>query len=277
MKEFKFWRVLKKASIGILAALVLFATMNLGTSYAAQEEEDESEDYVYYNTETGYEARVCDYGNLITDMDAGEILLQMVGITEYGNAIYLTMDGYVGSSDTARKVKDFYYSNYGPYVNGVVYCAHANKNKEYEPGDYEGYDYLYTEGDIYDVVGIAKCNIITDNVYDMYYTPGAKEAFREVYTLLSGGKIAQPMRYISNALLGLVLAFFISFLIVNHASKLKRYNPEEMIKGSVNHINIRSGHTNFVNQTRKYVPRSSSGGGHGGHGGGHGGGGGHSH
>ena len=48
-------------------------------------------------------------------------------------------------------------------------------------------------------------------------------------TLLSGGKIFEPMRHASNAVLAVVLAFFINFIIVLINSTVKRASNTEII------------------------------------------------
>jgi uncharacterized protein len=89
------------------------------------------------------------------------------------------------------------------------------------------------------------------------------------------------MKYISNALLALVIAILINYVIVRMVSKKHAATPSELVSGIFVNNALNNSRVVLVRQTKTYAPRSSdSGGGGGGHGGGGhsggGGGGGHS-
>lgn len=281
-------KLFQKISKGIALSLVvilIFATTGISAFAKKSSKSEDDYDQYYKNKETGYEAVVDDQADLLSERAEKELMETLKEITQYGNAIYLTMEGYKSGSDTTSKVEDYYLSNFGAYESGAVYCAHCNKNRPDGYGEYEGYDYLYTEGEMFDIIGKSKCRSITDNVYDEYYEDGAKIAFEQVLVLCQGGKIAEPMKVICSIFFSLMLALLINYSIVSSKSKLKRISTAEMVSGAVHHVNILHTNNEFINQTRTYSPRSSSSGGGGGyhggggHGGGghHGGGGGHGH
>ena len=99
----------------------------------------------------------------------------------------------------------------------------------------------------------------------------------QVYTLLDGGKISQPMKYISNAILSVIIAMLINFIIVMTYAHPRKPSTRQLLNGTYTNVQVNNPSTRFVNQTRTYSPQSSgsSGGGHssGGGGGGHSGGG----
>ena len=88
------------------------------------------------------------------------------------------------------------------------------------------------------------------------------------------------MRYTSNAVIALVLAFFINFLVVLGQSKIKKAGNNEIVKGCNIDFNIGNTNAQKAGTHRVYSPvsdsSSSGGGGGGGGGGSSGGGGGHS-
>ena len=70
------------------------------------------------------------------------------------------------------------------------------------------YIYIFSDGNNYKMITRAKSETITDNVYkyavkEQYYQC-AEKAYNQMYTVLEGGKIAEPMKYISNTLLSLM-------------------------------------------------------------------------
>ena len=141
--------------------------------------------------------------------------------------------------------------------------------------------YIFSDGGNYKTVTNSKANIITDNIYKYatngdYYKCSVK-AFEQINTLLDGGKIAEPMRYISNVLISIVLAFLFSYIYVLNKTSIKRSSVNKII----NNCNIDFDVSNIKGEKtgthRVYSPSSSSSSSGGGHsGGGHsGGGGGH--
>ena len=101
-------------------------------------------------------------------------------------------------------------------------------------------------------------------------------------TLLSGGKIFEPMRHISNFVLAIVSAFFINFIIVLINSSVKRASNNEIIKtcdiefNCANIVGRKTGTHSVYSPQSSGSSGGSSGGGGGGGGGSSGGGGGHS-
>ena len=68
--------------------------------------------------------------------------------------------------------------------------------------------------------------IITDNNYKLAankkYYQCAKGVFDQIYTLLDGGKISEPMRHISNSILAIYVSFMICYFIVMNKAKVKK-------------------------------------------------------
>lgn len=265
---------LKRLFVMILAMMIVVSLPIV--AYAGKSKYDA----VYKNSDTGYRAIIDDQADLITEAQEEKLLKQMQGLTEYGDVIYLTMEGYTSSYNTEATVKSYYEDVIGRGKSGFIFCAHCDKSRAYEENDYEGYDYVYTAGAIGNVITRSYCLTLTDNVYDEYYFDGAMKMFDMATTLMIGGKIAQPMKIICNILFGLIISLFLNYLIVNSRSSLKKASVKDIVAGSIKKVSHSGASIQFINQTRVYSPQSSgsSGGGHGG--GGHGGGGhggGHSH
>ena len=145
--------------------------------------------------------------------------------------------------------------------------------------------WIHSDGAVYEVITTAYANTITDNVY-RYASKGdyygcASEAFRQIHELLRGRRIAQPMKYISNALLALILALLVNYGLVIGFTRLRKPKKEEILASIHRRFDYRNLHAVYTHQTKIYDPVSggSSGGGSSSGGGGgssSGGGGGHS-
>ena len=129
--------------------------------------------------------------------------------------------------------------------------------------------------------------LITDNIYryasNEEYYDCASVAFSQMSTLLSGGKILEPMRHISNGFVAIVVSFFTTFLIVLGSSGIKKAKYNEIINNSevsfsaTNVTGVKTGtHRVYSPVSESSGGGSSGGGGGGGGGGSSGGGGGHS-
>ncbi len=257
----------------VLAAFVLLATITFSIffSFANAEAKIEVTEELpcYTNAETGYKAYIVDMAQYLTEEEESKLLQEMQAITQYCNVAYYTEEGNESKSES-----------YSADRSKAVLCDLFGHNTAIIYTVDNAYDYIYAQEEAYRVITSGKAYSITDNVYhfssEERYYEGAHEAFSEMLTLFEGGKITEPMRYICNALLAIIMALFINYLIVSSKSKLKRASNEEMVKGAVGMTNVGATNVEFVNTTKRYSPRSKSSGGGGG--GGHsGGGGGHAH
>jgi len=262
---------------GILAAVCVTGAVAFGSAITAKAYENYDADEHYVNSSTGYEAYIFDGGDYLTSSQEEDLIDEMKDITEYCNAIYITDENNVNysmsySDGLARAYAKAYF---GYDENTVVYVC-DNEN-----------DLIYVQGSIEKVITKGKCDSIADNIYtysaDGNYYKSASKAFSQCQRLLQGRKIAEPMKYICNAFIGLFAGFIICYAIVSKKSSLKYAGYDEMIAGAISYVEKSGVQARFVSTSRTYSPRSSSSGGHGGggHGGGghHGGGhsGGHSH
>ena len=144
--------------------------------------------------------------------------------------------------------------------------------------------YIFSDGDVYRTVTTSYANVITDNIYtyasDGDYFTCADNAFDQIASLLEGQKIAMPMKYISNALLALLLSALLNYFLVSFLSRSRKCSDEELLSAGQASFVFRNAAAKKTTTTKVYNPSSSgSGGGSSGGGGGggsSGGGGGHS-
>ena len=227
---------------------------------------------LYVNEINNYKVIYEDDAELLSSQEKENLKEIMIPLTEYGNIIFKTISNN-GYSSTDSYASDYYHRMVGT-DSGTLFLIDMDRRNIF----------IFSDGSNYNVITKSKAYIITDNVYryasDENYFKCAKEAFSEIKTLLDGGKILEPMRHISNALISLALSAFITFFIALFTTRIKKAKNSEILKNC--HIAFQTGDVSVTKTGthRVYSPQSdsSSGGSSGGGGGGgsSGGGGGHS-
>lgn len=226
----------------------------------------------YVNPDTGYQAVIEDDANLLSEEEEAALQEQLEEITAYGNVAFKTIDdNYMSTENYARS----YYKDMFGTASGTLFLIDMDNR----------IIWIHSDGAVYKVITTAYANTITDNVYryasDKAYFVCAQKAFEQILSLLKGQKIAQPMKYISNGLLAILLALLLNYGVVCVFAGAKKLGKKKMMENVPIQFSYTKPLAVFTHQTRTYHPVSSSsgsgGGGGGGGGGGHssGGGGGH--
>ena len=228
---------------------------------------------VYTNSETGYTVYMMDQIDLLSDEEEAKLIEDMKPITAYGNVAFISARAY--GDDTGSYAKDVYRRLMGTQSGMIFVIDMQNRNI-----------WIHSNGRVYQTITRAYANTITDNIY-RYATRGeyyecAKQAYEQAFTLLEGGRIAQPMKYITNALFALITAVLLNYLLAAWSRRREKAQEPEVF-GAIT-AGIAAGLTGkkMIVRRKHYSPRSSgssggsSGGGGGGGSSGGGGGGGHS-
>ncbi len=249
----------RKWIVVLLTAMLCF----LQTELSVQAEENTEID-------TEYAVIIEDDADLLSPEEEAGLESIMYGITAYGNVAFKSIDE--NDSSTESFIKNYYASRFGSDSGTVFLIDMDNRNI-----------WIHSNGAIYKVITGSYADTITDNVYtyasDADYYGCASKAFEQILTLLEGQKIAQPMKYISNAFLAFILGLLITYFIIKIMSSAGKPNEKELLGATRNGFQFENLTVKHSHTTRRYDPPSSGGGGGGGGrsgGGGGGGGGGHS-
>ena len=226
--------------------------------------------------EGGYRIIIDDEEDLLTPEEEKMLEKKMAEVAEYGNVAFVTVSQY---EDTGSYAKKLYRSYFGK-ESGMLFVIDMGRRNIW----------IYCDGAIYRTIDRAYANTITDNIYRYAkrgeYYDCAMNAFDQATILLKGGRIAQPMKYISNMLIACVCALLVNFFLLT----LQRGDDEKIIAKAVPALATTVGvyvvsKKITSSRSRKHVEYSggsssgggsSGGGGSGGGGGSSGGGGGHS-
>ncbi len=225
------------------------------------------------NDSTGYRFILDDEANFIDDDDEATLLAKMKETTAYCNVIIATTTSHSYSS-TERYAVATFESYFGSNANGVIFVIDRDLDEIY----------LASEGSTRHIISNSKCDTICDNTYvyatsshDYDYYTCAYKTIDQVNTVLSGGRIAQPMRYISSIFIALASGMILCFLYALRISHGRKASNREIMNAAFTKVDVLNPNVQFTHETRAYSPQSSGGGGGGSHGGGggsHGGGGG---
>ena len=229
-----------------------------------------AEDYAYINPATNYKVVIEDDANLLSDTQIEDLKRKMIELTEYGNIMFKSIN--YNNTSTSTYASDYYHGRFGT-ASGSLFLIDMDKRQIY----------IFSDGANYNTITSNKAYSITDNVYRYAsrerYFDCAYEAYDEMLTLLGGNKIAEPMKYTSNALLAIICAAFINFFIVMKVSKIKDAKDKDILSKCNIKFDVGEVTAEKTGTKKVYSPPSdsggSSGGGGGGGGGSSGGGGGH--
>lgn len=202
----------------------------------------------YTNKETGYCTVIEDDACLLSGEERSRLALEMRKITAYGNAAFKSLD--YNEYSAPYFAQKYYHELFGS-ESGTLFLIDMD-NREI---------YLFSDGAIYKTVTNAYALTITDNVYTYaskadYYSC-ASEAYKQIIALLSGRKIAQPMKYISNALLALIVAALINYFIAGLLSRTQKLSSRDVLKTASVKFTFCNPEKKKTNQTKVYSPQSS--------------------
>lgn len=266
----------RKRRCFILIFCTMLLCMGMFLCYGQEASGDGNESAMYINPDNGYQVLVEDEASLLTSGQCLDLSQVMEGITAYGNAAFVTVGRNLHSTEEFART---YYMDHFGTDSGTVFVIDMENRQIW----------IHSDGAVYQVITKANAETITDNVY-RYASAGdyykcAREAFKEMQALLEGKNIARPMKYISNALLALILALLANFGLATGFTRLKKPGQDVLLANIHRRFSYSNLKAAYTHQTRIYDPVSrgsgggsggrssgggSSGGGRSGGGGGHG-------
>lgn len=205
------------------------------------------DDAVYRNPNTGYEIYIIDECDLLNDNQEKQLLNDMKPITDYGNAAFVSVYSDISTITYAQNKYFELFKN----ESGSLFVIDMNNRNIW----------IHSDGKVYQTVTKAYANTITDNVYtyasDQKYYECASEVFKQEYTLLEGGRIARPMKHITNAIISLIVGLLANFIFL----LISRKKPDSFDKETVTSLKsadlVAAGAATLISSNR-YKRQSSS-------------------
>lgn len=210
---------------------------------------------LYTNRDTGYAVILEDDAGLLTDEEEAALAEKMQEITEWGSVAFKSIE--VNGTTTAGYIESYYREKFGRDSGTIFLIDMDNRNI-----------WLKNDGKISRVITDSYSDTITDNCY-RYASRGdyygcALEAFTEIETLLSGHRIAQPMKYAGNAFLAAILALLFNYFLMRRAAKNRVPKERELLAGMRYRYALTEPKAEHLGQVKHYSPQSSSSSGSGG-------------
>lgn len=219
----------------LLTVLCLFLLS--GTTCMAQ--------VVYTNPDTDYQVIIEDDANLLSNEEEEALSKLMMETTEFGHALFKTIDSNFSSTESFSKQ---YYKDTIGTKSGTLFLIDM-VNREI---------WIHSDGQVYSTITKSYANTITDNAYKEasagnYYNC-ASTVFTQINDLLVGHRIPQPMKYISNLLLALILALLINFVFVSVQARLRKPKEKQVLANIDHHFKISKKGSSYAHTTKYYDP-----------------------
>lgn len=210
-----------------------------------------AEDAAYVNPDTGYAVYIDDSLELI---DKEAVREAMIPVTDFGGVAFVS----AAPSETSDVYAEQRYREYFGTSSGTLFLIDM-KNR---------YLWIFSDGAVYDVITRGYADTITDNVYAEAskgnYTECAVSAYEQIVTLLRDGRIAQPMKHISNALLALLTGLCLNYYLMAKVSKKEKPTAEDLARAGGWSIAFFHTEKTLRSERKVYAPRSEGGGSSGG-------------
>ena len=239
---------------------------------------------VWYESDEGYEVLIDDEEDILSDSEEKKLADLMKGLAQYGNVVFYSTSGpgVRDEGDADADAHNYYSSVYGSQ-NGVIFVI--DFDNYFQDRDHEMCMlWLNKYGTMDRKISNSQVDSIIDNSYNIVskhderdWYGYAEQTFQQIIDFYNTGKIAEPMKWITNIFLAIILAFMISFAMVSYSIRSRKPKDSEVLSGLFQHFQLLGANMILTNTTKVYDPPSSSGGGGGGHGGGGGGHGGGGH
>ena len=181
---------------------------------------------LYTNPETGFEVMILDDLGLLSDVEKVQLLEDMIPITEFGHIMFWSTEENTYDSEAQAREKRASY--YGRQSAGILLINMKTRKVVF-----------HSDGAINSYVDASYARSITDNASGYassgQYYECAREVYDEVYRVLNGQRIAEPMKYTSFIVIALMLAFVIvvglAFSVFNPLRR-KNKNPEILVSSN---------------------------------------------
>lgn len=255
---FQVWNRFRRFQDDLLYDFTEYQTDSQGEGSETADEEiylnhapqsDSSGKEIYTNPETSYRALIEDDALLLDEEETLALAASMQEITDYGNAAFKTIDS--NHLDTESYARQYYKEQFGTASGTLFLIDMDNRNI-----------WIHSDGNLYKVITKSYANTITDNVYryasDGDYYACAVHTYEQILALLKGHKIAQPMKYISNGLLAVILALLLNYGLVCFFTGIRKPGKKELLRNGQNHFHYTQPQAFFVRESRTYNPTSSS-------------------
>ena len=213
-----FWDVLKRgidaydfttglaAAVGVLEDMLQLKDLSDADSYlsACQPAKNAPHTAEYQDPETSYRAVIADEAGLLADEDVERVLESMKPLCAYANIAVYTVDTPTAMQDYER-AREKRRELFGDKENGAVFMIDMYLRRII----------IQRRGNMEQYFSNARANNITNNVSSLakkeQYADVCVTAMSQMLSVIKGEQVPSSMKYISNAVIAVMLALLITF------------------------------------------------------------------
>lgn len=205
--------------------------------------------FQYTNPTTGHRAVIIDELGSLSAEEAIELLQAMEPITKYGDAVYKTTVSS-GAFDP-EKYMDIQYGVTMSGATGVLVLLDAGNNsfKVRCGGKWET---MINRKQAESIATIA-LNGYRENEQAVTVP---QTAFNQVYARLEQARKARPVKYVCNAMLALILAMLINFVLVDKLSRMQKTSDQELLENAAGYCRHGEVMIEYLTRTETYSPQT---------------------
>lgn len=240
---------------GIFAITVLFAVILSGLTARAAEagtiqaEDIQVENICYTNPSTGYQAIIMDEMNTLSGEDKAALLQSMEPLTKYGEAVYKTTTSS-GTFGAERYLEIQYGASISADSGVLVLLDMGSGTFKVRCGGKMGRTVNNRQAESF------ASSATNAFARDMQAITPPKYAFEQVYARLEQARRALPVKYACNAMLALIIAMLINFVLVDRLSQMQKTSEQELMDNVIGYSRHGEVLIEFLTRTETYHPQT---------------------
>ena len=193
------------------------------------------------------------YFNLLSDREEEQLVSDMMPLTQYGTAVFwTTRSGFGGTESMARSYLSEHVSSSKGFSCMIFLIDMGHRQL-----------WIECRGELRDSFGIANSYTVTGDVATkataQRYYDCASAAFREINTIVGGGRVASPMRILCSVLIALALALLIAYRMVRDRMQ-PSLRTEDVVAAVSIDVAVGVAESKLIRETKKAISSGSSGG-----------------
>ena len=237
----------------LIFALILIVFAPCVTAFAGPGPKQPQRYFIYKNEKSGFTAVVVDDADLLTSEEERELVEQMYALTEYANIAVYTVDTASSKADYER-AREKRVELFGQNADAALFMIDMSSRRIV----------IQRRGNMERFFNNSRANNITNNVASYAkkgdYFQTCMVAMKQMLDVIEARSVPQPMKYLSNGVLALMLGCLTAFVVaLKTSSSIKKTQKAVTTAVAMTApLTIRYGNYKKVGQRSVDVSSSSS-------------------
>ena len=237
----------------LIFALILIVFAPCVTAFAGPGPKQPQRYFIYKNEKSGFTAVVVDDADLLTSEEERELVEQMYALTEYANIAVYTVDTASSKADYER-AREKRVELFGQNADAALFMIDMSSRRIV----------IQRRGNMERFFNNSRANNITNNVASYAkkgdYFQTCMVAMKQMLDVIEARSVPQPMKFLSNGVLALMLGCLTAFVVaLKTSSSIKKTQKAVTTAVAMTApLTISYGHYRRVGQRSVDVSSSSS-------------------